>query len=312
MGGSPVSVAAAMVVSLLLLLVTARALVLPDLVEDVADAVEFRIPVANASASLQGRAVALDFAVGGHVALKARPPTALAENPAWLPDKEQIQELSPKQARQRLGFFVSAHILAWMLLCLIGTAIMTRCCGRCADSSQAATATRSLSPASRFPMDTFALGTVAATMPFLADTFDTLSTKAMTATLIALLEEEGALSLDAAVTTYLKVSCGARAHEGWDQVTLDHLMCHTGGVPGDLLKHSIWGDLWRAPDGVTGRRLFVDWLLQRPPGKLGQYEYANGGYMLLGSVVAAVTGRCWEEVGASDNRGTLDMGSQRA
>ena len=126
-----------------------------------------------------------------------------------------------------------------------------------------------------------------------------------------LLEEEGALSLDAAVTTYLKVSCGACAHEGWDQVTLDHLMCHTGGVPGDLLD-SIWGDLWRAPDGVTGRRLFVDWLLQRPPGKLGQYEYANGGYMLLGSVVAAVTGRCWEEVGASDNRGTLDMDSQRA
>jgi len=40
----------------------------------------------------------------------------------------------------------------------------------------------------------------------------------------------------------------------------------------------------------------VDWVLQRPPGKLGQYEYANGGYMLLGSVVAAVTGRCWEEV----------------
>eukprot|EP00439_Symbiodinium_sp_Y106_P012550 s6370_g1.t2 len=82
---------------------------------------------------------------------------------------------------------------------------------------------------------------------------------------------------------------------GWDQVTLDHLMCHTGGVPGDLPQHSIWMDLWRAPDGVTGRRLFVDWVLQRPPGKLGQYEYANGGYMLLGSVVAAVTGRCWEE-----------------
>ncbi|CAE7745568.1 NLRC3 [Symbiodinium necroappetens] len=39
---------------------------------------------------------------------------------------------------------------------------------------QAATATRSLSPGRRFPMDTFALGTVAATMPFLADTFDTL------------------------------------------------------------------------------------------------------------------------------------------
>ncbi|CAE7439493.1 Nlrc3 [Symbiodinium necroappetens] len=251
--------------SLLLLLVTARALVLPDVVEDVAEAVDFRMPVANASASLQGRAVALDFAVGGHVALKARPPTALAENPAWLPDKEQIQELSPEQARQRLGFFVSAHILAWMLLCLIGTAIMTRCCGRCTDPSgyermalggpqplersgyqrgastdsddsdepllprplnsgdvwlaflgtylislvavfaslfsnrlskatgldfevylvffllqgtrllwQAVAATRSLSPGSRFPMDTFALGTVAATMPFLADTFDTL------------------------------------------------------------------------------------------------------------------------------------------
>ena len=102
--------------------------------------------------------------------------------------------------------------------------------------------------------------------------------KAMTATLIALLEEEGALSLEAPVTTYLKVSCGALAHEGWDQVTLDHLMCHTGGVlgDGDLLQPSIWRDLWRAPDGVTGRRLFVDWVLQRPPGKLGQYEHLGG------------------------------------
>ena len=120
-------------VPLLLLLVTAHALVLPDVVEDVADAVQVQIAVANASASLQGRSVALGFEVGGHLALHARLPTALAENPAWLPDKEQIQEFSPKQAGQRLGFFVSAHVIAWMLLCLIGTTIMTRCCGKCTD-----------------------------------------------------------------------------------------------------------------------------------------------------------------------------------
>ena len=69
------------------------------------------------------------------MALKAQPPTALAENPAWLPNTKQIQELFPKQARQRLDVFVSAHIIAWMLLCLIGTAIMTRCYGRCTDPS---------------------------------------------------------------------------------------------------------------------------------------------------------------------------------
>ncbi|CAE7831885.1 Nlrc3 [Symbiodinium sp. CCMP2592] len=223
----------------LLLLATAHALVLPDVVEDVADAVQFQIPVANASAALQGGTAALDFEVGGHLALHAHLPTALAENPAWLPDTEQIKEFSPKQAGQRLGFFVSAHVIAWMLLCLIGTAIMTRCCGRCTDPSgfervasaarplesgdvwraffgtylislvavfaslrfsrlskatgldfevylvlfvmqgtrllwQAVTAIRSVGPASRFPIDTFTLGTVAANMPFMADSFDTL------------------------------------------------------------------------------------------------------------------------------------------
>ena len=204
--------------------------------------------------------MALGFEVGGHLALHARLPTALAENPAWLPDKEQIQEFSPKQAGQRLGFFVSAHVIAWMLLCLIGTTIMTRCCGKCTDPpgyervasaarppqsgdgtdpsgyervasaarplqsgdvwraffgtdlislvavfaslhlnrlskatgldfevylvlfvlqgtrllGQAVTATRSLGPRRRFPIDTFTLGAVAATMPFMADSFDTL------------------------------------------------------------------------------------------------------------------------------------------
>ena len=253
--------AATAMVPLLLLLVTAHALVLPDVVEDVADAVQVQIPVANASASLQGRTVALGFEVGAHLALHARLPTALAENPAWLPDTEQIQEFSPKQAGQRLGFFVSAHVIAWILLCLIGTTIMTRCCGTCTDPSgyesvaplqsgdesgdgtdpsgyesvtsaarplvygddvwraffgtylislvavfaslrfnrlskatgldfevylvlfvlqgtrllgQAVTATRSLGPARRFPIDTFTVGAVAATMPFMADSFDTL------------------------------------------------------------------------------------------------------------------------------------------
>ena len=224
--------------SLVLVALVAHGLVLPDVVEDVAEAVDFE-PAAGASVSLQGKSIRVNYTVTGHLALHPRLPTALAENPVWLPTAEQLQGLSTKEAEQRLGFFVSAHILVWMGFCLVGTLIMTRCGERFLDRDaharleeegtsldgldifgaflvtylaclvavglsmqlgrlskttgldyevylalftaqgmnllwQARQATRRVGRAERFPIDTFALGTVAGMLPFLSDTFDTL------------------------------------------------------------------------------------------------------------------------------------------
>jgi CubicO group peptidase (beta-lactamase class C family) len=100
--------------------------------------------------------------------------------------------------------------------------------------------------------------------------------KMMTAAATLQLVQEGKLSLDATVGTYLPDYPNADVKS---KVTLHHLLTHTGGT----------GDIF-GPEFAANR-------LQFAPG--AKHVYSNYGFILLGAIIERVTGRSYDDhVGA--------------
>ncbi len=106
--------------------------------------------------------------------------------------------------------------------------------------------------------------------------------KQMTAAAIMLLVQDGKVSLDEKIGTYLK-----DAPPGWSGITVRHLLNHTSGIKS-----------YSSLDGFElSRRLtvkqFIDRLAEIPlefePGT--QFAYNNSGYNLLGFIIEAVSGK---------------------
>lgn len=123
-------------------------------------------------------------------------------------------------------------------------------------------------------------------------------TKAMTATLLAILIEEGKLKWD---TTVGDVFTGKvdQIDPAWTGVTLEQLLTHRAGAPANLDAGGLWGRLWERKGTPAQQRLeLVRGVLARSPvAKPGTtYLYSNAGYALAGAMAEAVTGRPWEEL----------------
>ena len=123
-------------------------------------------------------------------------------------------------------------------------------------------------------------------------------TKAMTATLLARLVEEGKLKWD---TTVGEVFTGRvdPIDPAWRGVTLDQLLTHRAGAPANLDADGLWGRLWQRKGTPAEQRLeLVRGVLARPPihAPGTAYTYSNAGYAIAGAMAEAVTGRAWEEL----------------
>jgi CubicO group peptidase (beta-lactamase class C family) len=121
-------------------------------------------------------------------------------------------------------------------------------------------------------------------------------TKSMTATLAAMLIEDGRLRWETTVGETLKNTPKLAA--GWQEVTLEQLLQHRGGAPEQPPR-----DLWAAAGKHSGtplqqRRDFVSGLLRTAPeSKPGErYNYSNQGYSIAGVMIEKVTGRPWEDL----------------
>jgi CubicO group peptidase (beta-lactamase class C family) len=129
----------------------------------------------------------------------------------------------------------------------------------------------------------------------LADRFHLGScSKAMTATLCAMLVEEGKLRWE---STAGDVFPDVKAvHPGFRRVTLEQLLNQRSGVPGEV-DDQLWGSLW-APKGVAARRKVLETVFARPPqSEPGtQYVYSNFNYALAGHMAETVAHRPWEEL----------------
>src|SRR5438552_8800118 len=129
-------------------------------------------------------------------------------------------------------------------------------------------------------------------------------TKAMTATLVAMLVEEGKLNWTTTLGE-LFADTVKPMHPAWEKVTLRQVLAHRAslrnepdGLAAQVFKE--WVLPPRAPLGtLPQQRLEIArQALSRPPGipPDTKYWYSNVGYVLAGAVLEQLTGRAWEEL----------------
>ena len=139
-------------------------------------------------------------------------------------------------------------------------------------------------------------------------------TKAMTATLVAMLVEEGKLNW---TTTLGEVFADTvkPMHPAWEKVTLRQVLAHRSGLRLDpdglarvfnLLFLAPYASLRSLPQSMRSpeetlpqqRREIARQALSRPPGIPAgtKYWYSNVGYTLAGAVLEHLTGRPWEDL----------------
>ncbi|MFS0693146.1 serine hydrolase domain-containing protein [Streptomyces nitrosporeus] len=118
-------------------------------------------------------------------------------------------------------------------------------------------------------------------------------TKSFTATVVLQLADEGRISLDTPVETYLPGVVTGNGYDG-TRITVRHLLQHTSGIaaysPGIPLTVSVQPP--RNPDGTYDPRAVVRTGLSLDPVSApgASFTYSNTNYMILGLLVEAVTG----------------------
>ena len=121
-------------------------------------------------------------------------------------------------------------------------------------------------------------------------------TKAMTATMLSTLVQEGKLSWDMTMAQAFPAIASVMDSRYRD-VTLEQLLTHTSGLP----RYTT--DLeWASIPPFTGtpaqqRQAFAQMLLTRPPiGPAGIYRYSNAGYAVAAAIAERVTDKTWEQL----------------
>lgn len=134
-------------------------------------------------------------------------------------------------------------------------------------------------------------------------------TKAMTATLIARLVEEGRLKW---TTTIGEVypELREKMNPAWVDVPIEWLLQNRGGAPGDLNEDGLWGRLASAKGSpVDARLMLVEGVVTHapaaPPGT--KNIYSNAGFSIAGAMAERVTGKSWEQLIRSEIFVPLEM-----
>ena len=136
------------------------------------------------------------------------------------------------------------------------------------------------------------------------------SSKSMTATLVALLVEEGTLSWQ---TTIGEAFPDLSMRAAWQAVTLEQLLSHRAGLlyGGLDIELQLWNQAVSPEPLIEQRRRLVELVVQQeptvPPGS--QTQYSNTGYIIAGAIAEAVTGQAWEELIAARLFAPLGMAS---
>ena len=139
-------------------------------------------------------------------------------------------------------------------------------------------------------------------------------TKAMTATLVAMLVEEGKLNWTTTLGE-LFADTVKPMHPAWEKVTLPQVLAHRSGLRLDpdglarafnLLFLAPYASLRSGPESMRSseetlpqqRLEIARQALSRPPGfpPGTKFLYSNEGYILAGAVLEHLTGRAWEDL----------------
>lgn len=114
-------------------------------------------------------------------------------------------------------------------------------------------------------------------------------TKAMTATLAAMLAGEKKLRWDQTLAEFFPERA-AKMDPVYRQVTIEMLLTHRAGTPDN--SH----DYGAKSDPVTLQRLkYLDATITKPPAsEPGKFVYSNAGYIIAGTILERITGKPWE------------------
>jgi CubicO group peptidase (beta-lactamase class C family) len=121
-------------------------------------------------------------------------------------------------------------------------------------------------------------------------------TKALTATLLAVLVEEGKLRWD---STLGEVFPDVPKHEKWTGVSLEQLLAHRAGVPARLDPKGEWVEVYMRRGTPREQRAAVvrGTLSQAPQSEPGtSYAYSNGGVAIAGAMAERVADAPWEDL----------------
>jgi CubicO group peptidase (beta-lactamase class C family) len=122
------------------------------------------------------------------------------------------------------------------------------------------------------------------------------NTKSMTATLAAVLVEQKKVSWETTLADVFP-DVAPRMHPQWRTVTLQLLLSHRSGAPGDLSP--IWTEVWNfAGSPREGRRFLLEKLVVQAPRFTpgSRSEYSNAGFALAGAMLEAAMNQPWEEL----------------
>ena len=120
-------------------------------------------------------------------------------------------------------------------------------------------------------------------------------TKALTATMLGCLVQEGRIDWATTVGECLPAMAGRRCILRYQSVTLRQLLTHRAGLPAED------GRIFRTNLEISPtqqrRALFRQLLAEPPRSEPGsRFQYSNLGYMLAGLMAEAVTGESWEQL----------------
>ena len=110
--------------------------------------------------------------------------------------------------------------------------------------------------------------------------------KAMTATLCAILVEKKQLAWDMSVGDAFRADIEGQ-DPAWKQVQLQHLLTHRGGAPANLDANGLWGSLWESKETPRLQRFaLVKGVLSQPPAAAPgtKYIYSNAGISIAGAL----------------------------
>ena len=120
-------------------------------------------------------------------------------------------------------------------------------------------------------------------------------TKSMTATLTAMLIEDGKLRWDTTIAEVVPELKG-KMDKQYETVTVEQLLTHRGGVPGTP-PAAAWKRAWEQKGTPTlQRREFIEAVLRPPPEAAPGTKkiYSNQGYAIIGAMLERITGTPWE------------------
>jgi CubicO group peptidase (beta-lactamase class C family) len=122
-------------------------------------------------------------------------------------------------------------------------------------------------------------------------------TKSMTATVAAMLVEQGKISWTTTIGEMFPEFKSA-IHPDYRGVTLEQFLSNRGGAPGDA-PSDLWSEAWNATGPAAAQRLaFIKGILARkpeaPPGT--KYIYSNQGFSIAGVMLERASGETWEHL----------------